>query len=864
MQVLDIDAKKQILNNYFEKKNELIKKHYAGENALDIVNQLSDLTDETIKAFANLSFPDINKIAIVVLGGYGRRELCFKSDIDIALVYDTDDIKELEAGIESFYYSLLDLKVDLGFSPRNIKTFLDLSKQDLTITTALLQGRFLYGNPEIYERLISKFKKVIKAKKEAYIEATLKSRKVRYQSTGSSIYMMEPHIKEGEGGLRDFHEVYWIAKVLEPDFKDYKSFVEKKYILEEDYKELMNAYEFLLRIRNQMHLLCNKKCDVLVFPLQEEVAKKLGYVKDINDYESIRESVEEMMKLYYLNAKSINSITKRILKILLKKEEYEVFEPIDDLFIKTSSEIDIINEEKFEKDDLNILKAFKYYKKYGLDFSPKLEYLLRKNERKLKNKQLTEEMKNIIRELFSDVSNLPKTLRKMQELYILDDLIPEFGYQRCHFQYDHYHKYTTDAHAIKSVEELENLRQLDSPEKKQMYELYKDIKRKDLLIWAIFLHDIGKGHKQDHSILGSQMAREILERFGYNSADSKVVSELVLHHLDMAHISQRRNLNEPKVIEDFVKIVKNKEVLKMLTVLTWCDANAVAPNVWNDWKNALLWELYYKTLEVFEKGVSAEEIFSLKLREKKDKLKLLLTAEIGEERANYHLDRFSDYYLISVMLDDAIKHILMEEDIIKNNKKFAYSFEEKTGAGFSEVSIVIKDIENPLLIITGILTSLNINILSVYSYTRKDNIVVIDLQISTSLYESIDENKFNQFLNILQKILNNELTLEDIMKKRQKGFRPSIIPPPTFVKIDNESSEIYTIFDVSAEDRIGLLFDIIKVFSDFDIYVHLAKVSTQGTRARDAFYVRSKEKTKINDKELLQNIKENLLQVIKV
>ncbi|MFN4306663.1 [protein-PII] uridylyltransferase [Sulfurihydrogenibium azorense] len=861
LEVLDLDTKKKILDNYNEKKKELILKHYAGESGLEIVRQLSDLTDQTIQDFAKISFPDSENVAIIVLGGYGRRELCFKSDIDISIVYTHEDISKLKVGIENFYYCLLDLKVDIGFSPRNIRTFLDLSKEDLTVATALLQGRFLYGNEEIFKTLTDKFKKLIKSRRKAYIEATLKSRKIRYQNTGSSIYMMEPHVKEGEGGLRDFHEVYWIAKVLD-DVNDYKYFVEKQIILEEEYIELMNAYDYLLKIRNQMHLLCNKKCDVLTFPLQEEVAKKLGYASSDADYEELRESVERMMKLYYLNAKSINNITNRILKNLVEQENpYEEYIPIDNIFIRTSKEIDILDPKKFEKDPINILKAFKYYKNYGLNFSSNLEYLLRKNERILKNKVLTEEEKAIIREIFSNISNLPRTLKKMQDFYVLDDIIPEFGYQRCHFQYDHYHKYTTDAHAIKALEEMENLQRIDSPHKKQIYDIYKEIERKDLLIWAVFLHDIGKGHKTDHSELGAELSKNILERFGYPPADVETVSFLVRHHLDMAHISQRRNLHEPKVITEFVKLIKNKELLNMLTVLTYCDANAVGPGAWNDWKFALLMELYTKSTQLLTEG-SIESI-EKKAEEKRIKLLEILIIELGKEKAVKHLNRLSDYYIISTPIEDILKHVKLEDKLLSSDNKFSIHFEKNTGAGYSQVIIAIKDIDNPLLIITGILSYLGINILTAYSFERKDGVYLVDLQISTSSLEAVDETKFSRFVEILENVLKDSSYFEKISVKRQKGFKASTVPPPIFVKVDNEMSEGYTIFDVSAEDRIGLLFDIIKVFASFDLYVHMVKASTQGLRARDAFYVRTKDKEKITDSNFLKNVQEKLLEVIK-
>lgn len=861
LEVLDLDTKKKILDNYNEKKKELILKHYAGESGLEIVRQLSDLTDQTIQDFAKISFPDLENVAIIVLGGYGRRELCFKSDIDISIVYTYEDISKLKVGIENFYYCLLDLKVDIGFSPRNIRTFLDLSKEDLTVATTLLQGRFLYGNEEIFKTLTDKFKKLIKSRRKAYIEATLKSRKIRYQNTGSSIYMMEPHVKEGEGGLRDFHEVYWIAKVLD-DVNDYKYFVEKQIILEEEYIELMNAYDYLLKIRNQMHLLCNKKCDVLTFPLQEEVAKKLGYASSDADYEELRESVERMMKLYYLNAKSINNITNRILKNLVEQENpYEEYIPIDNVFIRTSKEIDILDPKKFERDPVNILKAFKYYKDYGLNFSSTLEYLLRKNERVLKNKVLTEEEKALIREIFSNISNLPRTLKKMQDFYVLDDIIPEFGYQRCHFQYDHYHKYTTDAHAIKALEEMENLQRIDSPQKKHIYEIYKEIERKDLLIWAVFLHDIGKGHKTDHSELGAELSKNILERFGYPPADVETVSFLVRHHLDMAHISQRRNLHEPKVITEFVKLIKNKELLNMLTVLTYCDANAVGPGAWNDWKFALLMELYTKSTQLLTEG-SIESI-EKKAEEKRIKLLEILIIELGKEKAVKHLNRLSDYYIISTPIEDILKHVKLEDKLLSSDNKFSIHFEKNTGAGYSQVIIAIKDIDNPLLIITGILSYLGINILTAYSFERKDGVYLVDLQISTSSLEAVDEAKFSRFVEILENVLKDSSYFEKISVKRQKGFKASTVPPPIFVKVDNEMSEGYTIFDVSAEDRIGLLFDIIKVFASFDLYVHMVKASTQGLRARDAFYVRTKDKEKITDSNFLKNVQEKLLEVIK-
>ena len=861
MDKLKLNAKQEILDKYFDKKKELVEAHYAGESGLESVRKLSKLTDETIQSLAELAFDDDSQITIVVLGGYGREELCFKSDIDISLVFEEENFERLKAGIESFYYSLLDMKVDIGMSPRDIKTFINLANEDLTVATSLLQGRFLWGNKKVYQDLQTEFKSLIRSKKDSYIDATLKARKLRYESTGSSIYMMEPHIKEGEGGLRDFHEVFWIAKVLD-DVESYYYFVEKKIILEEEYRELIKAYDFLLKIRNQMHLICNKKCDVLVFPLQEEVAKKLGYASKYDDEETLRESVERMMKLYYLNAKSINSITKRILKTLTEKDELEPCEFIDDVFGRTSTELEVLNIEKFEKNPVNILKAFRYYKELGLDFSPPLEYLIRKNEKKVKENIDDPDIKRIVREIFGSVQNLPKTLRKMQEFFVLDDLIPEFGYQRCHFQYDAYHKYTTDAHAIKAVEMLESLYKMDNPEKKKMFELYKEIERKDLLIWAIFLHDIGKGHKADHSVLGAEMSKDILKRFGYSKRDRDIVSFLVRHHLDMAIISQRRNMHEPKVIEEFVKLIKNKELLKMLTVLTWCDANAVGPNVWNEWKDRLLWELFTKSMEIFDENVSVEELSKKRLEIKKEKLQKLADVEFGEEMAQKLLSRISDYYITSTPLEIIMEHLKLEAEMLKTGD-YQISYKNQLGVGLTQFYIALQDVENPLLLITGTLSAMNINILSVYSYNRKGNSFLLDLQVSTSSLEALPEYKIKEFMDLLTEVLEGRIKLEDLEQSKTTGFRANRIPPPTFVQIDNRMSDSYTIFDISAEDRIGLLYDIIKVFDKFDIYVHIAKVSTQGERARDAFYVRTKDKKKIYDEELLEKVKAELLANIK-
>ncbi len=855
---------KNIINKFFDEKKKLAEKHRAGAGGLEIVKELANLTDETIKNLAEISFQNqLDNISIIVLGGYGRRELCFKSDIDISLVVKTDNIEELKEGIEKFYYALLSLKVDVGFSVRNIKTFINLSKDDLTVATSLLQGRYLYGNKALYQELINQFKKLIKKRKDDYIDATLKARKLRYERTGSSIYMMEPHIKEGEGGLRDFHEVYWIAKVLD-DVPNYKYFVEKNIILEEEYKELMKAYDFLLRIRNEMHLICNKRCDVLVRPLQEEIVKNLGYLEDTANQQKIRESVEKLMRLYYLYAKSINTITKRILKSIVgKNTKSQLYEPLDNVFIRSRYELDVVDENKFLKNIANTVRAFLYYKEFNLDFSPRLEYLIRKNELKLLKNRENPDVQRIVRQIFNDVNNLPKTIRKMQEFYVIDTLIPEFGYQRGHFQYDAYHKYTTDEHAIKSVEMLESLLKSDSQQKKAVYEIYEDIDRKDLLIWAIFLHDIGKGHKTDHSVLGSKMAKDILLRFGYSKRDAEIVSFLVRHHLDMAKISQRRNLNDPKVIKEFADIIKNKELLKMLTVLTWCDANAVGPGIWNDWKNLLLWELYNKTLEVLENDISIEELEKRKLKEKKKLLFERLSSLFGEERSKFHLKRLRDVYIISTPLEDMIKHLEMEERLFKTGET-QFHFKEKYGVGASEIIVVVdKNIKNPLLAITGILSYMKLNILSVYSYRRKDGITVIDLLVSTSSLDAIDKHRFDRFKELFLNYLKGNITIDDLEKRKNSNrYKPKVLPPPTFVKIDNKSSDRYTIFDISGEDRIGLLFDIYKVFSKYKLFPHIAKVSTQGERVRDAFYVRTYDQKKLEDKKLLEDVKKDLLKVL--
>ena len=859
--ILNVD---EIINKFFEEKKKLTEKHRDGVGGLEIVKELANLTDETIKSLAELSFQNqLDNISIIVLGGYGRRELCFKSDIDISLVVKTDNIEELKKGIEKFYYALLSLKVDVGFSVRDIKTFINLSQDDLTVATSLLQGRYLYGNKALYQELINQFKKLIKKRKDDYIDATLKARKLRYEKTGSSIYMMEPHIKEGEGGLRDFHEVYWIAKVLD-DVPNYKYFVEKNIILEEEYKELMKAYDFLLRIRNEMHLICNKRCDVLVRPLQEEIVKNLGYLKNTGNQQEIRESVEKLMRLYYLYAKSINTITKRILKSIVgKNTKSQLYEPLDNVFIRSKYELDVVDEKRFLRNIANTVRAFLYYKEFNLDFSPRLEYLIRKNELKLLKNRENPDVQRIVRQIFSDVNHLPKTIRKMQEFYVIDTLIPEFGYQRGHFQYDAYHKYTTDEHAIKSVEMLESLLKADTQQKKDIYELYRDIDRKDLLIWSVFLHDIGKGHKTDHSVLGSKMAKDILLRFGYSKRDAEIVSFLVRHHLDMAKISQRRNLNDPKVIKEFADIIKNKELLKMLTVLTWCDANAVGPGVWNDWKNLLLWELYNKTLEVLDNDISIEELEKRKLEEKKKLLFERLSFLFGEKRAKFHLKRLRDVYIISTPLEDMIKHLEMEEKLFKTGEPQFY-FKEKYGVGASEIIVVVdKNVKNPLLAITGILSYMKINILSVYSYRRKDGITVIDLLVSTSSLDAIDKYRYERFKELFLSYLEGNITIEDL-EKRKKGnrYKPKVLPPPTFVKIDNKSSDRYTIFDISGEDRIGLLFDIYKVFSKYKLFPHIAKVSTQGERVRDAFYVRTCDQKKLEDKKLLEDVKKDLLKVL--
>ncbi len=849
--------------------------HYEKRPGFEVAEELKITLDNVLKpAFAE-TFGGWNvPVALYALGGYGRGELNFHSDIDVNVVYVGELSKRQIEDIEKFYYFLLSLNRDLGFSPRSLDEALELSKSDLSVFTNFLQRRFLCGDETIEKKFSERFVKFTEANKENLINEILSTRKDRYKRFYGTVYYQEPNVKESKGGLRDLHEAFWIAKLVY-GINGYSGFLDEKILDRQSFREVISAYDLLLRVRNHLHIAAGRKSDILSFEMQKEVATFFGFPKN-------RKGVESFMKNYFNAATDISVITKEIIKTSIEKlstgkksvvsilltahkEDFgEFFAERGLLFIKKDYEGKVLKDPKL------VLKGFKIVQRKGVSLSPRAFSLF-----KLSAETQREKFREVLKE-FKEILLNPKrlsfVLETMHEARVLGALIPDFERLRGHFQYDTYHKFTTDIHSILTVRELEKLEEKgtnETPvrEKQELSQILQDLEKPHTLFVAALFHDVGKGKPGRHELVGAGIARKYLRSMGFTESDAEEVSWLVRNHLLMSHLAFRRDITDPKLIEEFKKTCENEERLKKLFLLTYADIKAVGPGAWNKWKSSLLWQLYSFTLNLFSENKSAQQLVAEKLKRRKEKVKQLLKGKVREESLEEFFKKADENYLITYPSSEIAKHVLMMKTIRKEGIDYKLSYENFPNIGFTKVTIVTKYRRGLFNKICGIFSSLGVNIkgANIDRAIRDDcDCMVYTIQVSTVADEPLSQDKLEEFERKVRELYAGKLDVEKLnVSMRPKTFRTNVPLPETKVKIDNKSSEKYTIVEVSTLDRIGVLYAITKTLLQLNTRLRRALITTEGNRVIDSFYITDINYRKITDQEVLEELKERIEEAIK-
>ena len=816
----------------------------------EFLRQHSDRVDDLVrrvfqKAQSQIYTPSACLIAV---GGYGRAELAPHSDVDLLLLYSSPQKEQLPLLIEKILYPLWDLGLDVSCSSRSINECLEMAQSNLQVKTSLIDVRYLDGEYEIFRIVYHHFtKKVLHHKVQKFTEALSQDLYLRHQKYEDPAYVLEPNIKEGKGGLRDFQIGRWIIRAK------YKTDRWDSILFPDHSRMLDKSIQFLWAIRNHLHLLSGRRQDDLTFESQEKIAPIIGFPQ-------CALGVEEMMRQYHLSTQRISNFAHDILNRTLS--EPSIFKKaifffqrkkIDEKFGIAHGELHLLDPIVFKKDPTQLMTLFQHCQTYRakMDFRIEeavIEALPLIDDQFRNSDKVNQRFLSILRE----GKEIGILLGKMHGLGLLSQYIPEFSQVEGKVHYDLYHVHPVDIHSILSVEELGKLRNGFYEKEYPLFtSLIREIIKPEILFLATFLHDIGKGREGDHSLTGAEISMRIGERMGLSAGERELMGYLICHHLLMVEIALRRDLHDEQVILRFANEIKNINQLKMLYLLTFADIKAVGPEAWSSWKHTLLMELFIKTSHFFEREAITGPF--LKRDEVIKKLQELLPPEIISE----YTEHLPDRYLSCYPVEEIVHHIEMARSFEKEFLLTEWKIEKKMHA---KLTVCTKDRYGLFSKITGSMFLNRLNILEAQIHTW-ENGMALDTFWVEDVTKDI-ERRLQQFKKDLKEILSENVLLKDLLSKRNEpnGIKQKVIPRvPGGVKINNQDSDFYTIVEVIGEDRLGILYELAQALTDHGCNIHFARVSTLGNRIVDVFYVQDEWGEKIEEKQKTEHLKQTLL-----
>jgi [protein-PII] uridylyltransferase len=794
------------------------------------------------------------------------------SDIDLLFLHTWRVTPYVEWVAEKLLYTLWDAGLDVGHAIRSIAESVRLAGKDMKVKTSLLDARYLCGDRALYddfERAVDE--QLVKRNGDRFIREKLEENRLRHERYGGSVYLLEPDIKEGEGGLRDIHTALWIAKV-KLHAKGLDDLAQRGVLSPKDLSELKGSQDFLWRVRNELHFSSGKHQDQLTFEQQEKVAHAFGFEDD-----GAVKGVESFMRSYYLHASQISRLSSLIIHRITDSSEAgqrgarssgkEIREGV-----RVSKGLLWISDPAvLTAHPENLVTLFVDLQRHGAEIDQTSRELIRERLHLMDERLRRSPVVNAaFFQILKGEQRVYETLLEMHRCGVLGAFIPEFGRLLCMVLHDLYHIYTVDQHSLRAAKELERLKAGEFREPLPLLtQLAREVEKIEILYLGLLFHDIGKGYGGGHSEIGTRIVRKIARRMRLNVDDGAQLEFLVRHHLLLAHTAFRRDIEDEKMVIDFAQSVGSIANLKMLYVLTYADTRAVGPEVWNNWKGSLLAGLYLRALEILEsreKGEFRREDRKSKVRRIQARLRRRLARKYAAEAIRHFLQSMPDRYFLATPEDDMPAHFeIMQQlgDQVYLSRVRHFPQEE-----YSEMAICAKDAPGLFARITGVFAAMGLDILSARITTRKDGLILDVFRISHSGRAEVvtAPEKWSRLRATLEKVLAGAV---DVARLVEDSGRPSLFKKkapkvPTWIQIDNESSDDFTIVEVYTQDRIGVLFTITYGLYQLGISIHLAKISTNVDQVADVFYVTDDQGAKIRQKERLEKIRQALHQSLDV
>jgi [protein-PII] uridylyltransferase len=787
--------------------------------------------------------------ALVALGGYGRQEQAPHSDIDILFLFENKPEDEADSIIKEILYPLWDYKFTIGHATRTISECIKEAKSDVYNLTAMLDARFVCGFSPLYLKFSEKFRNYLLAAPKKFTEEIILAAEKRHAEYGISEYLLEPDIKNGMGGLRDYHTIRWIGKI-HFDLQELKDFQYHGYLSETEYPEFSDSLNFISKVRNYLHFITKRKCDKLHFDHQLQIASELGF-KEKDGKTPVENFLGELhTRMNFLKefAQMVQNEAGRPKKLGIKRV-YKKITGIEGLEIKNSL-IGFKDSEKVIKDPSLLIKIFKEsgLKKVPLNSESKrlvydLGYLI--DEKFRKNPENTASFEKIM--TIPYMENHP--LDSMLNTGMLSGLIPEFADISDRIQYNDYHIYPVARHSIRAVQYVQKLISDKAGLKNSsLYSsVYSEIRPKRVFLWAVFLHDIGKGQEgEDHSISGSKAVKDILERFDMKKEHIETVSFLIENHLYLIKTATRRDIFEEETITACAMKIKSAMRLKMLFLLTLADSMATGPKAWSEWNESLVTTLFLKTLKVLEKGSLSGPNAIRHLEKKTGEItKVLKQISTNAEEI---VSGMPPTYIFELPESDILVHAKLYTRLIKSDMPFVMEVEKNKDSGLRRVFFCAKDRPGFFSSAAGAFTVNNMDILDARAFGWKNSIALSIFTVTAPLDTVYETRVWDKTSSDLEKSLDHKFDLKSAVsvRKDQALNINDVFNARDYVKIDNDSSSFYSIVEVHTRDYPGLLFDLTNVLFRFGIDIKSAKIATKVLQVVDVFYVSSIEGTKLS------------------
>ncbi len=850
-------------------------KHYAGGGGREIAEQRAGLLDIVLRHLfdsALKSHGTANSgLTLVAIGGFGRGELNPFSDVDIMFLHATSlrtvtpQINEI---IQMILYMLWDIGFKVGHSTRSIAGAVKQANADMLSKTSLLEARFVAGDRALFDDFKAEFvKKCVRGHEQEYIAQRTVNQLDRHAKHGGTVYLQEPNIKNGCGSLRDYHNLLWIA-FFKQGIGSSEELVAKKFLQEGERRKLDRAYDFLLRVRTELHYLNKRATDVLSLSYQLQVATKLDYPQK----NPLRRN-EAFMRDYYQHARNIFYITELISHRLganpqapngghgffdffrsrkAKSEHFDGFYSVDGAMYPESRDI-------FSSDQYRLMRMFQHAQQRKLRLSPELQHLVR---RRLHLVDRTFQYARAARETFAAIlsrkGEVGRVLRMMHEVDFLGRYIPEFGQLTCLVQHEFFHRYTADEHTLVCIEKLDSLIDTDKPKLQAYKALFQKLEDPFVLYLALILHDTGKASgAKYHSEASALFAQKVAARLQLSSEHRKTLIFLVDNHLTLSSTAQRRNLEDPATIEEFAGVVKSQANLDALMLLTLADGQGTGDENWSDWKETLVWELFRNSSQFLADG---EEFFRQRKIEREE-LRENVTKKLARDYADEidaHFQFMPDHYFQTNATAEIVGHIRLFRQFLEARLEDSMALApmlkwvSRADQGHSEVWVCSWDRKQFLAKIAGSLAVAQLNILSADIYTRGDNLVLDIFRVCNTRFQSVEDEKekaqVEKFLR--QAVATEEYDFSPLLNraKRRPGFHLSQeLDFPTRIVIDNDAHPVYTLVEIQTPDRLGLLYNLLQGFAGGNVNIALSRIATEKGAAIDSFYVKGEDGRKIRD-----------------